>query len=267
MVFLKVIGCHTFIFPLSTKVPLLCKTKKNMMKMKLLVLALTLMQVFNSSAQVELNLDSLDGATVNGTEILYESNVSMTGEFMYFFYVTNNTGSDQEFKISRKSILEPSGWSNYLCWDICYIPSQLELWTSSPSNVVAGESKYFSTYVTSPSSGTAHYRYYVSTDGMNFIDSVDVKISNLNAGITENDNEFFKVYPNPVTKNVYILNESNTFVNFLLYDNKGILVLSEEIEGVKTSINISRLKSGLYFYSLFDREDKILFTSKMIIEK
>ena len=237
-----------------------------MMKVKLLVLAITLMPIFNSTAQVEITLDSLDGVTVNGTEVLYESNVSTTGEHMYDFYVTNNTGTDQNFKISRKSIVEPTDWSNYICWDICYIPSSLELWTSSPYNVIAGESKYFSTYVTSPSFDNAHYRYYISTDGINFIDSVDVKISTNSLSLNENKESLFSVFPSPASNTIFISNDSESMAHFYLVDNSGKRILSKTINGLKTSVDISTLNPGMYFYSIFDSENRRLLTRKLIVK-
>ena len=218
------------------------------------------------SSQVIINLDSLTGTVVNGTEVQGSNKVVPYANHIYDLYVTNNSGTTQEWIITRKIISEPVGWSNYLCWSgLCYGVSSQIVWSSGSGTLVDGESKYISTYVTSPTQGNSHYRYYVSTDEINFIDSVDLVISAIINGVNENDQAAFKLFPNPATNNITISRQTTVPSQFKLYDITGKLVLSKSISSAESRINVSQLKAGFYFYAITDKDSGNVLKNTLII--
>ena len=149
---------------------------------------------------------------------------------------------------------------------MCYNPSSQVLWSSSSSNIGKGQSKFFSTYVISTIQGNAHYRYYVSTDGVNFIDSVDVTVSTINVGIPESTQSKFKVFPNPARSSITISRNSNSSNQLKIFDCLGKLVLSATLSNRVSNINLSQLRPGFYFYSIIDSENGEVISNKLIIE-
>ena len=237
-----------------------------MIRLKLLILPFALLLSLNAFSQVSIKLDSLTGAIVNGTVLHFEGDELPLSAHMYDFYVINNTGSAQDFIITRRLVSEPTGFLNYICWDICYNPSTLVLWSSSSSNIGNGQSHFFSTYVISTIQGNAHYRYYVSTDGVNFIDSVDVTVSTLHVGIPDRIQTEFKVFPNPAKSSITISSNTNSSNQLKIFDSLGKLVLSKTLNNKLSKIDISQLKPGYYFYTIIDSENGKVISNKLIIE-
>jgi len=233
---------------------------------KLLILPFVLLLTLNAFSQVSIKLDSLTGVLVNGSVLPFEGDKLPLSAHMYDFYVVNNTGSAQDFIITRRLVSEPTGFLNYICWDMCYNPSSLVVWSSSSSNIGNGQSKFFSTYVISTIQGNAHYRYYVSIDGVNFIDSVDVMVSTLHVGMPERNQSKFKVFPNPARSSITISRNTNSSNQLKIFDSLGKLVLSASLHNKESNINLSQLKPGFYFYTIMDSENGEVISNKLIIE-
>ncbi len=87
--------------------------------------------------------------------------------------------------------------------------------------------------------------------------------------VTESETEQFAiyVYPNPANEELNILlnslPEGKTTIDF--HDVTGRLVLSEEIKGNNTSINISSLKQGVYMYRIING-DNIIARDRIVKE-
>jgi hypothetical protein len=64
--------------------------------------------------------------------------------------------------------------------------------------------------------------------------------------INENAPLNLSVYPNPANHQIHITTQSKG--GFNLYNANGQLVLSESITSKNTTISISNLKNGVYFY-------------------
>lgn len=74
-------------------------------------------------------------------------------------------------------------------------------------------------------------------------------------------NQLF-VYPNPAQNEVYInLKQQNGY--FTLYNMVGVICFEQEIFG-QTKVNLSNLKSGLYYYTI--KENSKVFNGKLIKE-
>ena len=70
------------------------------------------------------------------------------------------------------------------------------------------------------------------------------------------------VYPNPAQNEVYInLKQQNGY--FTLYNTVGVICFEQEISG-QTKVNLSNLKSGLYYYTI--KENSKVFNGKLIKE-
>ena len=240
-----------------------------MIKAKFLVLTATVILMSNNLfAQLTINLDSLTGPQVNGTQVQATNEVVPFANLLKYFYVTNNSGVTQDWIITRKIISEPNDWSNYICWaGLCYSPSPLQSWSSDKGTLADGKSQYISAYVTSSSEGNAHYRYYISTDAVNFIDSVDMVVSALKTGIAKYNALEHKLFPNPAIENITITQNTLNSSHFMLFDNSGKMVLSTTLTNTQSTVNISQLKSGYYTYSITDSRNGKVSKNTLIIAK
>jgi hypothetical protein len=93
--------------------------------------------------------------------------------------------------------------------------------------------------------------FFVTDDGFYFD---DLMISVVNDTITtvsslESNNSVLSVYPNPATNVLNISNVKTNNLSFILYNANGQIVLKNNIE-TNTSIEITNLQSGLYFYTV-----------------
>jgi hypothetical protein len=116
------------------------------------------------------------------------------------FNIKNETGVTKQWRVTRYQLNVPTGWSDYLCWGhgtdpfggTCFSSTQMSgnPWTS-PSNAAlqfdVNNGEYAKLKVTIDAddwvSGTGHYRYYISENGFDYVDSVDLIVqftANLN---------------------------------------------------------------------------------------
>ncbi|WP_298516933.1 T9SS type A sorting domain-containing protein [uncultured Kordia sp.] len=72
-----------------------------------------------------------------------------------------------------------------------------------------------------------------------------------------------KIYPNPVTDILYIKLDQSEVMNLQLVDIHGKQTLNKSTEGEQIELNISSLKSGIYFLKL--NSDTTQFTKKIIV--
>ncbi len=70
-----------------------------------------------------------------------------------------------------------------------------------------------------------------------------------------------KIYPNPASNLVFI-NGDNNISNFEIYNLSGKLILKNKI--VANTINVSKLKKGIYFIKLF-KNNNLIFVEKITI--
>ena len=238
-----------------------------MKKANFILMLLTLFSLNEVHSQIDIKLESLDGELVNGTTVEFVQNSGSINVHMFDFYIVNNTGSTQDWMITRKTISEPTSWSNYLCWGgLCYPPHIENVWNSNVGTVVSGESKVLNTYVSSPNVGNCHYRYYVSNDGLNFIDSVDVIVDAvLGVESIVNDPLEVSVYPNP-TKGVLKIKMNNIKnAELTIYDVSGKVVLNKTIIQNMSVLDISFLKEGSYFYTIKDLNSNYMKREVLIV--
>jgi len=242
-----------------------------MNNLKVLLLTICGIVFSISNAQTDtltIRLDSITGAIVNGQAVTHEFqfNSDATDPIHFDFHITNNNGSDKDWMITRKVISQPISWSNYLCWEgLCYPVNPSSHWNSSVGNIPSGDTSVLSVYINSASPNTAHYRYYISSDGLDFVDSVDVVITAV-LSANSNSNLEYKLFPNPAKNEITIKSPSFNEVELSIYSISGNLVL-QRIISQKSTINISSLLNGSYIYVLKDSETGITIRKKLVILK
>lgn len=86
--------------------------------------------------------------------------------------------------------------------------------------------------------------------------------SNVPLSVSMNEQEAVKLYPSPMTNQLYIENLSeNTELG--IYDVSGRIVLKQEVNPSSKSVDVSELYSGIYFYSL-NRNGQKVKTGKLV---
>lgn len=89
--------------------------------------------------------------------------------------------------------------------------------------------------------------------------------SNCILGVNDVQNQLFKIYPNPASESVQlILDKEYADYTIQVYDNIGKLVLSHNASGSQPIVNVSMLKTGIYFMEI-EVEGKV-FTEKLLVK-
>lgn len=200
---------------------------------------------------------TLEGSSTVISGTAYTENLSSAVYDLHVvdFIVHNESGSNQQWKITRKHINNPAGWEDYLCWGLngafgnCYPVNSNAVWSCGAEMILADSSGRLSTYVTSPTGGTGHYRYYVSTDGVNFIDSVDIIVNNT-LSVEEKASLSINVSPNPASDNLTINASGAGETSVRIVDVLGNVVLNEQVFTSKKTFDISRFRNGVYFVTV-----------------
>ena len=161
------------------------------MKFLLLYLA-TLLCVFGLNAQNTISIE-IPGTTIDISGQTHEVELTNSEPIDVSFDIINNTGVTQQWRITRKKISGTTTWSDLICWGhctdalvgSCYPTNVYDPWTTpSTQNVLfdvnngeCGKLKVTINPDDWTTTGQAQYRYYVSNDGTNFSDSVDLVLS------------------------------------------------------------------------------------------
>lgn len=194
--------------------------------------------------------------------------------------IHNNTGNTATWRITRLRMDVPIGWEDGLCWGhctdpfggTCYASDQMggDNWTS-PANVTVlfdipdGECGKLKPQINPDDfvSGIAHYRYYITTDGILNEDSVDVVV-NFTASVKPVKEEpVLSVSPNPANDfvNINVANLDNATLKVV--DVLGNVVLRENISGTK-KIDLSEFRNGVYFITI-DSSNAKPISRKLIV--
>lgn len=216
-------------------------------------------------AQVSIQIDSINGHNVSGSQIIVDTIPSVNIALPHL-YINNNSGATKNWMITRKSIIQPNDWFNYLCWgQLCYGASSLSVWSTNTTTLNDSASKELDIYIGAPTVGNAHYRYYVSSDGINYIDSVDVIVNiTITIGICDHAIEDAMLYPNPACNKINIRNFTNSSHSLIIYDYAGYQVIYQENLRSK-QIDVSMLKNGSYLFVIRDNDTFQITRQKVII--
>jgi hypothetical protein len=112
--------------------------------------------------------------------------------------------------------------------------------------------------------GQAHYRYYITTNGLNMLDSVDLIVDYLASTKPVVKEELsITVAPNPSTEYVNIQFTGTEQLQLKMVDALGNVISREVLTGNR-KINVSDLNSGIYFL-VFEAPGSKSITRKLVV--
>ena len=197
------------------------------------------------------------------------------------FDVINNTGAAAQWRITRKQLSVPTGWTDALCWGhstdpfggTCYTSSQMNTnpWTSPGSQSVLftlNDGEYGKMKITidpeDNTFGQAHYRFYITPNGLTMLDSVDLVVDYIAASKPILKEELsITVAPNPSTEYVNIQFSGADQLHLKMVDALGN-VITREVLTSNRKINVSDLNSGVYFL-VFEASGAKSITRKLVV--
>lgn len=180
------------------------------------------------------------------------------------FTVTNNTGADHQWRITRKKISVPASWSDQVCWPPSCYPASGDLYTTPSTGGNPAPIILDGTSTAQTTSGNvlaemkpritpdalvnsyAHYRYYIYEGGV-YVDSVDIKI-NYTLGVNQlKQNNALTISPNPADDNVNINIGAMENASVKVVDVLGNVVMTESIANGTKNLDVTGFKNGVYF--------------------
>ncbi len=194
--------------------------------------------------------------------------------------VENHTGMPRDWRVTRLRIDAPAGWTDALCWGhatdpfggTCYTSGQMNTnpWTTPGAQTVLftindGEYGKLKASVDPADGvyGTAHYRYYISTNGVAYSDSIDVVVDYVAAVKPIKEEAGVSIYPNPTSEYVSIQLAGMDQSSFKMMDAVGNVLLKEVIHGNR-KINVGDFNNGIYFL-LFETASGRTITKKLVV--
>lgn len=217
--------------------------------------------VFEFNAQNTISIE-IPGSNTDISGQTHEVALTTTDPVEVSFDLINNTGSTHQWRITRDKISVPTTWSDFLCWGhctdqfggTCYAANVSDPWTTpaNPSvlfdinNSECGKLKVTVNPYDWNTNGQAHYRYYLSDDGTNFSDSVDLVLSYTAALKPVKEEISVNIGPNPAADYVQITMNGVEAANIKIMDALGTTISKETLISSK-KINVSELRNGVYF--------------------
>mgnify|MGYP006140367393 CR=1 FL=1 len=197
---------------------------------------------------------SSDIVPVDANTVLYEPK----------FIVVNNTGGNQQWRITRKVISMPSSWpDDQLCWPpLCYNTSGDYYMTPHTVNnpapvIIDGTDQTQNSELAElkprisidiNNASYAHFRYYITAAGDNIhVDSVDLTI-NFSLGLNSSVKTApeMTVSPNPATDFTTINVTGIDGATMKIVDVLGNVIAKESISGTK-KLDLTNYRNGVYF--------------------
>ncbi len=218
------------------------------MKKTLLLLATGLLLASGSFAQNITINEYGETINVSGQIIDVTANEADTTYILF----NNLSQSNQPWIITRRILTQPVGWENYLCWGlnggigICYPVSLVEYSNSNSETIPASNSGKLSAYVTPNQAGVAWYRYYISTDGATYLDSVDLRVTSTLSIAEVAPSLNVSIAPNPSSEFITVTAEGVNKATVRIIDVLGNLILTNEITESKM-FDVSEYRNGIYF--------------------
>ena len=234
--------------------------------------------VFGLNAQNTISIE-IPGTTIDISGQTHEVELTNSEPIDVSFDIINNTGVTQQWRITRKKISGTTTWSDLICWGhctdalvgSCYPANVYDPWTTpSTQNVLfdvnngeCGKLKVTINPDDWTTTGQAQYRYYVSNDGTNFSDSVDLVLSYTAALKPVKEEASVTIGPNPASDHIQITTSGVEAANIKIMDALGTTISKETIISSK-KINVSDLRNGVYFVVIEIPRSKTI-TRKVII--
>lgn len=209
---------------------------------------------------------------------VYQTGPEPGGEAVADIHVENHTGTTKDWVVTRYRINEQASWTDYLCWGhetdgtggTCFSAALMPTnpWTTpGATSVVVNdqEAGVIAAHITPDiaAPATVIYRYYVSTDGQTYEDSVDIEVS-FSASLEDIAPQLsVSVAPNPASDNITVKAGGVDQAVVKVVDVLGNVVLKENMTAVKT-INVADFRNGIYFV-IVEAEGAKPVSRKMIV--
>ncbi len=204
----------------------------------------------------------------------FSSDLNKFPHTLEFTAKNTNTVDSNSYKVRQMAISEVPSTLHYFCFGSCFSPG-INL---SPTGVwiVAGESiatgAFTTDYAAQGHEGTTIIAYSVFDENnpadstyfiVKYYVAVDASISSTTSSVTISD-----AYPNPAKDFFFVDYEINNaqMANIEVVNILGSVVFNQEIStnDSRAKINISELKSGVYFYNVIVDGNR-LASKKLII--
>ena len=234
--------------------------------------------VFGLNAQNTISIE-IPGTNTDISGQTHEVALTTTDAVEVSFDLINNTGSTHQWRITRDKISVPTTWSDFLCWGhctdqfggTCYAANVSDPWTTPATQSVlfdvnngeCGKLKVTINPDDWTTTGQARYRYYISDNGTNFSDSVDLVLSYTAALKPVKEEISVNIGPNPASDYVQINMSGVESATLKIIDALGTTISKEGINS-KKKINVSELRNGVYFL-VIDIPGSKTITRKVII--
>ena len=234
--------------------------------------------VFEFNAQNTISIE-IPGTNTDISGQTHEVELTNSESIDVSFDIINNTGATHQWRITRDKISVPTTWSDFLCWGhctdqfggTCYAANVSDPWTTPATQSVlfdvnngeCGKLKVTINPDDWTTTGQARYRYYISDNGTNFSDSVDLVLSYTAAVKPVKEEISVNIGPNPASDYVQINMSGVESATLKIIDALGTTISKEGINS-KKKINVSELRNGVYFL-VIDIPGSKTITRKVII--
>ncbi len=208
---------------------------------------------------------------------LTATNIYFSGDPMFFIEghatITNVSSTAKDIYVQRVTNNLAVNHNSYFCWAQCYAaqvsisPDFITIQPGANTDVFRGDVE---TNLT-PGTSIVTYCFY---DGANIGDSVCVEyvyptFTGLN-DVPSGKNYISKAYPNPAADvaNFYVNVEKSKSAQLKFFNMLGAQVKEVDVNNAKNSVkvNVTDLKSGIYFYSLWV-DGKSTSTGKLMVSR
>ena len=231
--------------------------------------------------QVDGIVINVEGGTTDYSGSTYNVSAPSDQTYEFNFNVYNNTGSDQDWYITRNKISVSPGWVDGCCWGhstdpfggTCFSTGSMDMtsWTMGASAVFTlsdGEYGKLKPQVNPADgvSGSAHYRYFIGEEingSIVQVDSVDLVIDYTLSISTISPSVLISIVPNPASEELLISLEGVNKAKATIFDVLGNKITSTTVDKSK-KINVQNYKNGVYFINLLTSNNQEI-TKKVII--
>lgn len=211
---------------------------------------------------------------ISGTEV--EVVGSPSDQTIYYdMRVINLSGQSIDVKFKRVRLAN-SGRLDQICDEnICYnADDQYEYTSPSLITVAHEDTTLFKPQIVPDNMESCgiHDYYVVNQFGIVF-DSVRIKYrtTNSNCFLSVEDenmiNNGFNMFPNPTENDLTIENLTSFDSEIIIHDALGKEILRTSVKGTSQNINLSDLKSGIYFVRIRNEKGHLTEPKKLVVKK